>query len=102
MKKIITFGTFDLFHLGHLKLLERAKEMGDYLIVGVSSEELNWNKKQKLPIFPCECWTRNKYYPMTKEQIKTLWSKNAEEAMIQETKLYADIESYLNNIRIFS
>ncbi|MAI13368.1 MAG: glycerol-3-phosphate cytidylyltransferase [Rhodospirillaceae bacterium] len=54
MKKIITFGTFDLFHLGHLKILERAKEMGDYLIVGVSSDELNWNKKQKFPIFPCD------------------------------------------------
>ncbi len=43
-----------------------------------------------------EFWTRNKYYPMTKEQIKSLWSKNSEEAMIQGTKLHADIESYLN------
>ena len=41
-------------------------------------------------------WERNKYYPMTKEQIKNLWSKNSEEAMIQGTKLHADIESYLN------
>ena len=50
--RIITFGTYDLFHLGHLKILERAKKYNDeenILIVGVSSDELNFSKKQKLP-----------------------------------------------------
>ena len=47
MKRVITFGTFDLFHIGHLKILERAKKEGDYLIVGVSSDELNIQKGKK-------------------------------------------------------
>lgn len=39
MVKVITYGTFDLFHEGHYKLLQRAKQLGDYLIVGVTTEE---------------------------------------------------------------
>ena len=51
MKRVITFGTFDLFHIGHLRILERAKKQGDYLIVGVSTDALNYSKKQKNPIY---------------------------------------------------
>ena len=47
---IITFGTFDMFHIGHLNILERAKELGDNVIVGVSSDALNFSKKQRNPI----------------------------------------------------
>ena len=39
MKKVITYGTFDLLHWGHINLLKRAKEMGDYLVVAISSDE---------------------------------------------------------------
>ncbi|MFL1805270.1 adenylyltransferase/cytidyltransferase family protein [Plesiomonas shigelloides] len=51
MKRIITFGTFDVFHVGHVNILKRAKELGDYLIVGVSSDQLNFSKKSRYPIY---------------------------------------------------
>ena len=47
MKKIITYGTFDLLHYGHINLLERAKKYGDYLIVGLSTDEFNEKKGTK-------------------------------------------------------
>ena len=49
--KIITFGTFDVFHVGHLRILKRAKALGDYLIVGVSTDLLNFSKKKKYPVY---------------------------------------------------
>lgn len=47
MKTILTYGTYDLLHYGHLELLRRAKEMGDYLIVGLSTDEFNNLKGKK-------------------------------------------------------
>ncbi|CAM3190369.1 Glycerol-3-phosphate cytidylyltransferase [Lactobacillus bombicola] len=47
MKKVITYGTFDLLHYGHIRLLQRAKEMGDYLIVGLSTDKFNELQKHK-------------------------------------------------------
>ncbi len=54
MKRVITYGTFDLLHYGHINLLRRAKEMGDYLIVALSTDEFNWNEKQKKCYFSYE------------------------------------------------
>lgn len=54
MKRVITYGTFDLFHYGHINLLKRAKEQGDYLIVGLSTDEFNWNSKNKKCYFSYE------------------------------------------------
>ena len=47
MKKVLTYGTYDLLHYGHFRLLKRAKEFGDYLIVGISTDEFNLIKGKK-------------------------------------------------------
>lgn len=47
MKRILTYGTFDLLHYGHIRLLKRAKELGDYLIVALSTDEFNELKGKK-------------------------------------------------------
>ncbi|MFD1172419.1 glycerol-3-phosphate cytidylyltransferase [Oceanobacillus picturae] len=44
MKKVITYGTFDILHPGHIRLLNRARQLGDYLIVGLSTDEFNTTK----------------------------------------------------------
>lgn len=47
MKKVITYGTFDLLHIGHINLLKRAKALGDYLVVALSTDEFNEKKGKK-------------------------------------------------------
>ncbi len=54
MRKVITYGTFDLLHYGHINLLRRAKALGDYLIVALSTDEFNWNEKRKKCYFTYE------------------------------------------------
>lgn len=54
MRKVITYGTFDLLHYGHINLLKRAKALGDYLIVALSTDEFNWNEKKKKCYFTYE------------------------------------------------
>ena len=54
MKRVITYGTYDLLHYGHINLLRRAKELGDYLIVALSTDEFNWEQKRKKCYFNYE------------------------------------------------
>jgi len=51
MTRVITFGTFDLLHIGHINILQRARNLGDYLMVGVSSDALNYSKKKFYPVY---------------------------------------------------
>jgi glycerol-3-phosphate cytidylyltransferase len=51
MERVITFGTFDVFHVGHVNIFKRAKALGETLIVGVSSDELNIQKKGRAPVY---------------------------------------------------
>jgi choline-phosphate cytidylyltransferase len=50
-RTVITFGTFDVFHVGHLRVIERAASLGDRLVVGVSADALNERKKGRPPVF---------------------------------------------------
>ena len=50
-RTVVTFGTFDVFHVGHLRVIERAAALGDRLVVGVSADELNLRKKGRKPVF---------------------------------------------------
>jgi glycerol-3-phosphate cytidylyltransferase len=50
-RTVITFGTFDVLHVGHIRVLKRAAEYGDRLVVGVSADELNIAKKGRAPVF---------------------------------------------------
>lgn len=52
MKRVYTSGTFDLFHIGHLNILRRSKNLGDFLVVGVSTDELVSSYKSAAPIVP--------------------------------------------------
>ena len=50
-RTVITFGTFDVFHVGHIRVLQRAAELGDRLVVGVSADALNMAKKGRAPVY---------------------------------------------------
>ena len=54
MKRVITYGTFDLLHYGHINLLQRAKQLGDYLVVALSTDEFNWKEKNNKCYFHYE------------------------------------------------
>jgi glycerol-3-phosphate cytidylyltransferase len=46
-KRVLTYGTFDYLHIGHINILRRARDLGDYLVVGLSTDEFNWLKHKQ-------------------------------------------------------
>jgi len=54
LKRVITYGTYDLLHYGHINLLRRARQLGDYLIVALSTDEFNSTEKSKKTYFSYE------------------------------------------------
>lgn len=89
MKKVITYGTFDLFHVGHLNILRRAKELGDYLVVAVSSDKFNESKGKKS-------------YHSVEDRVAILKSiKYVDEVIVEESwdQKYKDIKKH--NIDVF-
>ena len=49
--RVVTFGTFDVLHIGHFRILDRARQFGDHLVVGVSTDQMNLDKKQRYPVY---------------------------------------------------
>lgn len=89
MKRVITYGTFDLLHYGHINLLKRAKELGDYLIVALSTDEFNWNSKNKKCFFSYE---KRKQLLEAIRYVDLVIPENCWEQKIDDVKLYhADI-----------
>ena len=89
MKKVITYGTFDLFHVGHLNLLRRAKELGDYLIVAVSSDAFNALKGKKA------------YHPIEDREKILEEIEYVDEDMIEESWNQKIDDVLSNNVDVF-
>ena len=85
MKRIITYGTFDLLHYGHINILRRAKQQGDYLIVALSTDEFNWNSKQKKCYFDYE---KRKHLLEAIRYVDLVIPENSWEQKVEDVKLY--------------
>lgn len=85
MKRVITYGTFDLLHYGHINLLRRARSMGDYLIVALSTDEFNWNSKQKKCYFSYE---KRKQLLEAVRYVDLVIPESSWEQKISDVKLY--------------
>lgn len=89
MRKVITYGTFDLFHVGHLNILRRAKELGDYLVVAVSSDKFNESKGKKA-------------YHSVEDRVKILKSiKYVDEVILEESWGQKPIDIKKHSIDVF-
>lgn len=82
MKKVLTYGTYDLLHFGHINLLKRARELGDYLIVGLSTDEFN-SKKGKKSYFS---YDTREYMLKSVKYVDEVISENNWEQKIEDIK----------------
>ena len=88
MKRVITYGTFELLHYGHINLLKRAKEYGDYLIVALSTDEFNWDEKRKKCYFTYE--QRKKLLEAVRYVDLVIPEKNWEQKILDVKKYHVD------------
>ncbi len=85
MERVITYGTFDLLHYGHINLLKRAKELGDYLIVALSTDEFNMREKHKQCYFSYE---KRKQLLESVRYVDLVIPEENWEQKIEDVKLY--------------
>lgn len=84
MKRVLTYGTFDTLHFGHIRLLQHAKNLGDYLIVGLSTDEFN-NIKNKQGY---HTWEERKLFLESLRFVDLVIPENNWEQKIEDVKLY--------------
>lgn len=84
MKRVITYGTFDTLHFGHIRLLQRARALGDYLIVGLSSDEFNKKKDKKA----FHSWSERKYLLEALRAVDLVIPEESWEQKRRDVKLY--------------
>ncbi|MBA2840133.1 glycerol-3-phosphate cytidylyltransferase [Methanococcus maripaludis] len=89
IKNVITYGTFDMFHLGHLRLLNRAKTFGDKLIVAVSTDEFNLSKGKKTLIpFEDRCEILKNIKSVDLVIPETSWDQKLQDVQIYEINTF--------------
>lgn len=84
MRRVLTYGTFDTLHFGHIRLLQRARALGDYLIVGLSTEDFN-RKKNKVSI---HSWEERKFLLESLRCVDLVIPENDWEQKRSDVKLY--------------
>ena len=85
MKRIITYGTYDLLHYGHIRLLQRARALGDYLIVAISTDEFNKNMKNKICV---QSYSERKMILESLRFVDLVIPENNWEQKIEDVKLF--------------
>lgn len=84
MKRVLTYGTFDTLHFGHIRLLQRARAQGDYLIVGLSTDTFN-EKKSKQAF---HSWEERKFFLEALRYVDLVIPENSWEQKADDVKLY--------------
>ncbi|MFC3087930.1 glycerol-3-phosphate cytidylyltransferase [Tabrizicola soli] len=84
MKRVMTYGTFDTLHFGHIRLLQRARALGDYLIVGLSGDEFNAQKNKKA----FHSWEERKFFLEALRYVDLVIREDTWEQKVADVKLY--------------
>jgi len=84
MKRVITYGTFDTLHFGHIRLLQRARDLGDYLIVGLSTDNFNLQKGKR----SFHSWSERKFFLEALRYVDLVIPENTWEQKRDDAKLY--------------
>ncbi len=84
MKRILTYGTFDTLHFGHIHLLQRARALGDQLIVGLSTDNFNVQKNKKA----MHCWKERKFFLEALKCVDLVIAEKAWEQKSDDIELY--------------